>query len=118
MTEEEMKNKISMALKDPILQQGFEIIYKENAELKKKCEDLEIENAQLDNDNLITQDVFKENAELKEQNKKLLESCEGATMMYEDLCKAKELLKQWLQANICDSVVLFSDTEQFLNEIE
>jgi len=38
--------------------------------------------------------------------------------MYEDLCKAKELLKQWLQANICDSVVLFSDTEQFLKEIE
>ena len=30
----EMKNKISMALKDPILQQGFEIICKENAESK------------------------------------------------------------------------------------
>ena len=30
---DEMKDKISMALKDPILQQGFEIIYKENAEL-------------------------------------------------------------------------------------
>ena len=28
-----MKNKISMALKDPTLQQGFEIICKENAEL-------------------------------------------------------------------------------------
>lgn len=32
----EMKNRISMALKDPILQQGFEIICKENAELKEK----------------------------------------------------------------------------------
>ena len=31
---DEMKNRISMALKDPILQQGFEIICKENAELK------------------------------------------------------------------------------------
>ena len=31
-----MKDKISMALKDPILQQGFEIICKENAELKEK----------------------------------------------------------------------------------
>lgn len=31
---DEMKNKISMALKDPILQQGFELICKENAELK------------------------------------------------------------------------------------
>lgn len=32
---DELKNSISMALKDPILQQGFEIICKENAELKK-----------------------------------------------------------------------------------
>ena len=30
---DEMKDKISMALKDPVLQQGFEIICKENAEL-------------------------------------------------------------------------------------
>ena len=35
---DEMKNKISMALKDPMLQQGFEIICKENAELKAKIE--------------------------------------------------------------------------------
>lgn len=35
MTKDEMKNKISMALKDPILQQGFEIICKELAELKR-----------------------------------------------------------------------------------
>ena len=35
MNKEEMKNKISMALKDPILQQGFECICKENAELKE-----------------------------------------------------------------------------------
>lgn len=31
---DEIKNRISMALKDPVLQQGFEIICKENAELK------------------------------------------------------------------------------------
>ena len=37
MTKDEMKNRISMALKDPILQQGFEIICKENAELKGKA---------------------------------------------------------------------------------
>ena len=36
MTKDEIKNRISMALKDPILQQGFEIICKENAELNKK----------------------------------------------------------------------------------
>ena len=34
MSKDEMKNRISMALKDPVLQQGFEIICKENAELK------------------------------------------------------------------------------------
>ena len=34
MIKDEMKCRISMALKDPILQQGFEIICKENAELK------------------------------------------------------------------------------------
>ena len=31
--------------------------------------------------------------DLQEENRSLLESCEGATMMYKDLCKAKELLK-------------------------
>ena len=43
MTKDEMKDKISMALKDPILQQGFEVICskhsrleKENAELKEQ----------------------------------------------------------------------------------
>jgi aromatic ring hydroxylase len=34
MTKDELKNRISMALKDPVLQQVFEIICKENAELK------------------------------------------------------------------------------------
>lgn len=38
MTEDEIKNRISMALKDPVLQQGFEIICKENVELKEKVE--------------------------------------------------------------------------------
>lgn len=33
---DELKNRISMALKDPVLQQGFEIICKENAELKSR----------------------------------------------------------------------------------
>jgi hypothetical protein len=36
MIEDEMKNRISMALKDPILQQGFEIICKKNTELEEK----------------------------------------------------------------------------------
>ena len=36
MTKDEMKDKISFALKDPVLQQAFEIIFKENAELREK----------------------------------------------------------------------------------
>ena len=38
MTKDEMKNRISMSLKDPVLQQGFEIICKENAELKGEAD--------------------------------------------------------------------------------
>ena len=37
---DEMKDKISMALKGPILQQGLEVICKENEELKEKITDL------------------------------------------------------------------------------
>ena len=47
MTKDEMTDKISMALKDPILQMGFEVICsklsrleKENAELKEKITEL------------------------------------------------------------------------------
>ena len=36
MTKDEMKDKISMALKDSVLQQGFEIICKNLAELEKE----------------------------------------------------------------------------------
>ena len=40
MTKDEIKSRISMALKDPILQQGFEVICKENTEMKKQDEQL------------------------------------------------------------------------------
>lgn len=40
MDKDELKNRISMALKDPILQQGFEIICKENAELEQENAEL------------------------------------------------------------------------------
>ena len=39
MTKDEMKDKISIALKDPILQQVFEVICKENVELKEQLGD-------------------------------------------------------------------------------
>ena len=37
---DEMKDKISMALKDTVLQQGFELICKENAKLKEQIEQM------------------------------------------------------------------------------
>lgn len=36
--------------------------------------------------------------DLQERNKKLLESCEGATMMYKDLQKATGIIKELLHA--------------------
>lgn len=35
-TKDEIKNRISMALKSPVLQQGFEIICRENDKLEKE----------------------------------------------------------------------------------
>lgn len=43
MNKDEMKNRISLALKDPILQQGFEIICKNLAELEKENTELKEE---------------------------------------------------------------------------
>ena len=40
MTKDEMKDKISIALKNDVLQQGFEIIYKNLAELEKENAEL------------------------------------------------------------------------------
>lgn len=42
MTKDEMKNRISLALKDPILQQGFEIICKELEQEKKLNEEIKV----------------------------------------------------------------------------
>ena len=95
---DEMKNRISFALKDPILQQGFEIICKNLAELEK------------------------ENAELKEKlgnyQKGMFDEIEKRDI---NLTKAKELLKEWLQtskASGCDNINIVTDTEQFLKESE
>lgn len=50
-----------------------------------------------------------------ELEKKRAES-QGITNKLHQLTKAKELLKRWQQANICDATVLFSQTEDFLKE--
>jgi len=62
------------------------------------------------------------NAELEKQNKKLLESCAGATMMHEHLTKAKEFLRWfvWYFRMGCANHIPYKQNveavEQFLEE--
>lgn len=102
MTKDELKNRISMALKDPVLQQGFEIICKENAGLKE-----EVKN----NEDLATV-AYMQGAE--SQKKKA----------DKQLAKAKEIIK-----NLIDDLTAIDgeqireleavkEAEQFLKEIE
>jgi hypothetical protein len=111
MTKDEMKNRISMALKDQILQQGFEIICKENAELRKFRELLAV-GSKL-NKGLISRNKFLEEEQDKYRN-----------MVFdkiEQLDKAKELLAKWVElfktkSNISLPIPIQVDTEQFLKD--
>ena len=75
---DEMKNRISMALKDPILQQGFEIICKENAELEQKLEQTEKDLADYQFNYPSIKELSKENAELKAELKAIDKAGEHA----------------------------------------
>lgn len=95
---------------------------KENTGLKLKLEALDGQTPWKDIKD--KSELIKENAELEEQNKKLLESCEGATMMYEDLCKAKEIIKKYMRFKPVVGGVQYyheeykqteKEAEQFLN---
>lgn len=66
---DEMKNRISLALKDPILQQGFEIICKENAELEKKIKSLE-GNSSL-HEGILWNDIHNQDKKIAELEHKL-----------------------------------------------
>jgi hypothetical protein len=109
MTKDEMKNKISMALKDPILQQGFEIICKENAELKEQKEMLEKGYVWHDYDagedcyedthegKWVKRDEVYQLTKAKEIISELLRSCFGynsKTVNYEVKSKAEQFLKE------------------------
>ena len=106
MSKEDMMNKISFALKDPILQMGFEVICsklsrleKENAELKEQC--------------LILADCNTCHSTCKNEN----------VEMNKQLIKAKELLTKWVElfkpkgGNIPPTPIQV-ETEQFLSEVE
>ena len=101
MTDEDgMKDKISMALKDPILQMGFEVICsklsrleKENAQLRLKLDTLEGQTPWQD---------IKDKSEIIGK-----------------LTKAKELLRKFLDAkSIEETCVAESEAEQFLKDRE
>ena len=95
---DKMKNRISLALKDPILQQGFEIICKENAELKSKYDTCLRENTGLKIHNAY---VEKKLTKAKEIIKMLhsdcysIAECEDTNIgLWEnDLAKAEQFLK-------------------------
>ena len=96
MSKEDMMNKISFALKDPILQMGFEVICsklsrleKENAQLRLKLDTLEGQTPWQD---------IKDKSEIIGK-----------------LTKAKELLRKFLDAkSIEETCVAESEAEQFL----
>lgn len=91
MTKDEMKNRISMALKDPILQQGFEIFCKENAEAKERIKTLEYrcENIK-DTDTMELVALQRENAELKEKFTKAKEIIKSLMLFAEIDCREYE----------------------------
>lgn len=114
MTKEELKNKISMALKDPILQQGFECICKNLTELEE-------ENAELKayNEKLLDGDIEKHNkiVELKEQ----VDALANVNIKAQNIIdKAKEII-----GKLCGAVralnnpnTQLADVDDFLVEAE
>lgn len=130
MTKDEMKNKISMALKDPILQQGFECICKENAELRKIAEFQQSSNMETHFENKRLKEVLAVgstwNKGLNSRNKYLEEENDKYRNMVfdkmEQLDKAKEIIKRLLKATYGEgwnySLQVKVEAEKFLKEYE
>ena len=102
MTKDEMKNRISMALKDPILQQGFEIICKELEQEKKLNEEIKVRFVKC---NTCTPDM-KEKCLMFNENLCEGERCEElidlmALVSKSDLQKENEQLKQQVEKMKC-----------------
>ncbi|WP_294429884.1 hypothetical protein [uncultured Treponema sp.] len=110
MTKDEMKDRISMALKDPILQQGFECICKENAELKE-----EVKN----NEDLATV-AYMQGAESqkKKSEKKLTKAKEIIKKFSEFVNNEVEYDPEHPQEHTDLWNELCGQAEQFLKEIE
>ena len=86
MTKDEMKDKISMALKDPILQMGFEVICSklsrlenENVEMKKQLNLLNLRAIRI--------------TELEKENKEILEDNDALNKWVDELKEQIEKMK-------------------------
>lgn len=130
---------ISMALKDPTLQHGFEIICKNLADLEKENVELKCEcrrcvysdcpcvlsDYKKDKNGICDhfKDVFDENVELKDDNKVMADNYSKMEQkFYDNLTKAKEHIKRLIEAiHIwdCDNLAKTEiEAEQFLSEVE
>ena len=121
MTKEELKNKCKERTK--IFQQAMECCHSSSPIdciewFADRIADLEKENAELK-----TKVTALENAnramvkELNDTTSGGLSVLENVVRSKEQLTKAKELLKQWMQtlkASSCDNINIVTDTEQFL----
>ena len=105
MSKEDMMNKISFALKDPILQMGFEVICSKLARLEKENAELEEQCLLLADCNTCDSTCKNENVEIKKQ-----------------LIKAKEIIEEMLsilpKENIEGIYEITEEAEQFLRENE
>ena len=102
MIKDEIKNRISLALKDPILQQGFEIICKELEQEKKLNEEIKVRFVKC---NTCTPDM-KEKCLMFNENLCEGERCEElidlmALVNKNDLQKENEQLKQQVEKMKC-----------------
>ena len=130
MTKDEMKDKISMAFKDPVSQQGFEIICKNLAELEKENAELKEKVSYLE-DNLRVARKDRENLQLDVAKglKEFVKDYPATSLRYlanekyvEQLTKAKELIEE-LSSSLsvvgeCDDeeCELLNRAEQFLKD--
>ena len=116
-----MKNRISFALKDATLQQGFEIICKRIAELEKENEDLKNE---IGLNEVTIQEQLKERVKIIKENEDLKKQIKGfeSNFDYQNkiIDKYKEDLKKlrvaYIQAQVAN-VISGTDFETILKSV-